>query len=248
MNRTASQKLPVLQIMGIAYGEVMRNRRAILKGCLIPWAVLWVMSCPLFPAGMRILLLLPEVVAGTMVAVTCHRILLLGPRSLSSEWGLSFGRREARYLWHSVLLGLVSVGVTSGPITLLYLLPAPGLLAPILSSVFILLLAYFMPRIMMLFPATAVDQAWTLRASAAMTNPHRTRLLVLIGLSTLVTSVPLLVLVRFLGLGNPLLLWFLSGAAQLLGVYTIAVLSFAFQFVCPPHLRPVRASEFSDGF
>jgi hypothetical protein len=254
MDQPAINRLPIVEILKLAAKQVWLNREALVQGCAVPVAIIaltrfpWLI--PWFGTPIGILLALPQLVASLLFTMTCHRILMLGESSIPNKWGVYFTKREVRYGAYSLLIVLLVLGFVGGQFVLMYALGPVGLvlLIPISLSVFIF--AYLHARIFMLFPGLAVDQAWTLQACWSLTRVHAWRLLALFLLSGVLASIPSFVLIPMAARVSTLLGWLVSIPLHFVGLFPVAVLSYAFIYVCPEHLRPImneRPSRLSEG-
>jgi len=182
--------LPVIGVLAGVIQLVWRERTVFARSLAMPlgaW-VLFALVMMAFPAdsGSSWRYLLVLLVYGgvfTMVAVTCHRLALLGPSAVPA-WGLQrWTRRETRFLgWvvagYAVALVMMMVLGTVLFTTAAVLAPVGGTHAaeepalvwmPWLSLLMSLLPLYLLARLSPLLPATAVDErrdmAWAFEAS-----------------------------------------------------------------------------------
>lgn len=162
-----------------------------------------------------------------LVAVTTHRVLLLGPKSVP-EWGLYRPtHREGRFLLYMVGLGLLLV-----PTAFLEAIPDLGFLLSMLAA------SYLTARLSLVFPAIATDQAMSFPDSWKATKEDQWPLLVVVGLFPWLVSLPERAL-RDVPYTKPLstLLWVVAM------VLAVAALSIAFKVIspdCESHARPVE--------
>ncbi len=240
MDTPPQDKLPITETLCLAYDQVLANRVALVRGCVLPIAAIAICRYPSFSPYLVPLQLLIQALAGVLFSVTCYRILILGPGSIPNKWGVYFTRRELRYLTYSVALGLGAGGFLAVPLVGVFFLgstSAPGVL---LLTGIVVVLVYVSARLFLLLPGLAVDQAWTLRACWATTRDHVWRLVALTIIAGLLVYLPHTALQHLLGSARSTAGWLLSVPFQFLAIYPLAVGSFAFLFVCPAHLRPVR--------
>lgn len=234
---TGKEGAAVLPIVGtlIAAGvDVWRLRIHLLQALLAP-AILLLAFAWLPP------LLLPlRYAVYAVFAITCHRIVLLGPESLPNRWGIYFSRRELRYALYALIVVVCLVSAFA-VISLLSLLAAPLLgqwAGRELPLIVFAVLIYLFARVCILFPGTAVDQAWSIPACWTVTRGYGIRLTVLVLLSVIVPALGPLALVFTVGAEHPNLVRALSPAFLVIEPFSIAVVSLAFWALCPAHLLP----------
>ena len=160
--------------------------------------LLWVASMPVY----------------VVLAVTTHRLYLLGPDSVPSKRFLTWGKRETQFLLFSVAL------VLGAYLSLVILLD----LSPILGFISYLPITYIFARLSLVLPATAIDHEVSFRESWDLSEEHQ---ILVLGV---VLGVPLL----FSGIAKlleyvPYSLLFGSVVAYLAGVFIIGCLSLAYQ-------------------
>lgn len=169
--------LPIVSIVFRAFGEVFGNFGALLRAWLIPMLLMIVIDVlqgaaqPSVLANVFFWFLEAPVYA--LAAVACHRIVLLGPESLTNPWSLHWSPRESSFfvwllifavmMYFSALL--LSAVVAMAPQTVF------GYKAEWLDeALMVVALFYVYGRFAMVFPATAVDkrmimsQSWLLTA------------------------------------------------------------------------------------
>ena len=151
----------------------------------------------------------------TVIAVTTHRLVLLGPGSVP-EWGLrSWTKRESLFLLY--LFGLVLISM---PTAVLQLIPVIGWLAMMAG------MAWLASRLSLVFPAVAVEQDISFRCAWSMSAKHQWPLLITVVVFPAILSIPIVLLARvpYASLASSLL----AAAATVL---TIAALSLAYREV-----------------
>ncbi len=241
MENSQPQKLPILYILRLAFGQVILHRVALLQGCAAPLVAMAVASFPSQAMPMRLFGLVASMVGGVMLAVTCHRVLLLGPGSIPNKWGLYFAAREVRYIGYTLLLGLAGAGIFLPPV----LITGKAGFNPLISGVVLVgmtvLLSYLSARVFLLLSGITVDVAWTLRAAWATSGRHGWRLVVLFFVAGFLVSIPTVIASGLFLFTGSYVAWLLGLPLKALSIYVVAVTAFAYLFVCPEHLRPERA-------
>ncbi len=186
------------------------------------WAVLMLGFSPLF---------------FTMIAVPCHRLLILGVHSLPNTWGVAWSHRETRFLAFSgffLLGGVFLVGGLLGIVGALLGIRGDWPEAILLSSeAFWVLLVpvsltvmYLTSRSSLVLAATAVGQHSTFITSWQLSRSNGWRLVLVIFLPQLLLLPVELGVSRLLS--GVLLPFLLAFAVVLWGVLGIASLSRAF--------------------
>ena len=99
----------------------------------------------------------------TMLAITTHRIILLGPSSVS-KWGLlSWSRREFSFALHLLVLGCLMIL----PVALAFFVPKMSWL------ISIPIICWLFGRLALTFPAIAIDKAVSFKYSWSLTKQHQ---------------------------------------------------------------------------
>jgi hypothetical protein len=138
-------------------------------------------------------------VALSLIAVSCHRIVLLGETSLPSTWGLYWSTRELGYIGRAFVLGFLSRLPTILAGAILFFLSRRPLLSEI-SLVTWLAVAYPISRLSLVLPAMAIDQRVTFAESWQLSSGNGWRLAVVL-------------------LAAPLTLWGLGAALGSIGAH-----------------------------
>ena len=123
-------------------------------------------------------LLLATFVIQVLVAITVHRIMLLGPGSVS-RWGtISWGRRELRYALHAMGLLLMII-----PVAALAAVPVVGLLLAVAT------VTWLVARLGLVFPAIAIDRPFSFKDSWQLTANHQPLVLLVMVVNTVVLAI-----------------------------------------------------------
>jgi len=116
-----------------------------------------------------------------VIAITTHRVVLLGPNSVP-KWGItSWSKRETYFIFHVLAIGLITMGVS-----LLGLIPVVGLIAALLAS------CWLLPRFSLVFPGIAVDKGVTLKLSWELTKNYQLHMFLIVILFPILLSIPTL--------------------------------------------------------
>ena len=150
-----------------------------------------------------------------ILEITVHRIILLGPQSVS-EWGVYMpGRREFDFLMYSIGISLCMI-----PFIFLSLIPDIGFVISSISMV------YMMGRLSLVLPAIATDRGWSFSDSWKATKHHQILMMIVVGLFPFLISIPerMLDYIPYSGLLSSLL-------SAITLVLVVSALSVAFQVI-----------------
>ena len=125
-----------------------------------------------------------SIVPLTMIAVSCHRLVILGVDSLPNAWGLFWSWRETRFLGWVFLLALVAVPLLLTATFLLSVsleIPLARYTRPWLYwGVYLSVVLGLLSRLSLVLPATAIGQNPTLADSWRLTRSNGWRLALLV--------------------------------------------------------------------
>lgn len=156
-----------------------------------------------------------EFVIYTLIAVTTHRLILLGPGSVP-KWGLrKITKRELKFILYT--LGLF----------LMLILPAQLILIPYAGWILAILgMCYLLGRFSLIFPAIATDKKWSFQKSWRATQPHQIMMIVIVFIFPVIIAIP----ETFLS--NNAYTEFISLVISVITeVFVIAALSMAFKVI-----------------
>lgn len=112
----------------------------------------------------------------TMLAITTHRIILLGPES-ASNWGIYIPKgREFNFIFHEILIGLCLM-----PLLIFGMVPGFG------QFIIIAMAIYFIARWSLVFPSIATDNPLTMTESWNTTDSHQATMIFVIAIFPFVT-------------------------------------------------------------
>jgi hypothetical protein len=152
--------LSVLSIIIDTFSEIGKHRGALLRTLLLPVSLLALMEVePGRMADFSLVWALLQLPVLVLFMVPCHRIVLLGPKSLANPLGLSWSARETRFLFWLVLVILIAA---------LFIAVALGLseqgfwvegtVGWLLQLAVIVPGLYLASRLSLALPQTAIDQ------------------------------------------------------------------------------------------
>lgn len=228
--------LPLFSIVLGAYGKVLSNALTLVRAILIPMIALVLVGVldEATPPGalswlLYWLLSLPFV---TLIAVACHRVVLLGPDSLDNAWSLYWTPRETSFaVW------LIYLGIFLAAATLVF-----GALSSMSTNLLITVLltlacvTYLQGRFSMVLPATALGERMRFSNSWYLTAGNGFRIMIALlipmaifwGIST--ALLPILPLSATTILLVPL--WLITFLVE------IAILSLTYQLLRDSALEP----------
>lgn len=118
-----------------------------------------------------------------LFAVSCHRVIILGDRSLPNPYGLFWSYRETRFLGWLLVLGFLAIVFSIPALVLAFLVPSN------LAGIALFLVStYFGVRFSLVLPATAVDDSPSLSDSWNSTSGNGVVLLLAVSVPLVVTS------------------------------------------------------------
>ena len=151
----------------------------------------------------------------TVIAITTHRLLLLGDDAIP-QWGMvRWGKREAYFFLYVFLVGFCAI-----PAALFAFIPVVG---PVLT---IVTAAWVLSRLSLVFPAIAVDEGVGLFLAWELTERHQLLMVTVVVLFPLALSLPALL---FLLLPLPWSVLLISVLTAFVTVFSIAALSIAYR-------------------
>ena len=208
---------------------VAEKRTRLAKALLLPFLLYCALDIPYFKTGgglIEALFAILGLFIQTYLAVTTHRIMLLGDEAVP-EWGVSsWGKRETYFLAHLVLVSLCIL-----PSAVLAFIPYIG---PILA---IAGMAWIFARLSLVFPAIAIDEGVGIPLAWELSRRHQMLMISVVILFPLALSIPaigLLLLIFFV----PAVSVLVSMITGLVTVFGIAALSLAY--------REIRNQEYGN--
>lgn len=232
-------KLPILSTIFRAYGAVLSHAGTLLRAFLLPLLALVVLktiqdelSANLFTDLIFWFLNLPF---ATLIAMACHRVILLGPDSLNNPWSVYWTSRETSFFINMIILGslILMANWVFGVIFLMSPETPFGYSTPWLGvALTYVAVTYLQGRFGMILPSTALgknmflSQSWYLTAGngPSITIVLLAPILILFGVMSLLGPV-LVSLPVFAGVIIAMLVFILSFAVE------IAALSLSYRFL-----------------
>lgn len=208
----------IKKILFGAFYTVYSYRGHLARALLVPFAFLVAVETSAFwdiPALVDWMLYPVAWAIYAIIAITTHRVVLLGPESVP-KWGIkSWSRRETYFILHAVGIGLILL-----PLALLGAIPIIGSIAAV--AIYLWLLG----RLSLAFPGIAIDKGVTFKLSWELTANHQIPMVLVILVPPILLGIPTLLL-ELAPYG-----WFLSNVfSSLIVVFEIAALSLAYQVI-----------------
>ena len=206
------------KVLAGAIFSLSQQRLVLVRALLLPvfaYLLLGLVSYLELDIMLQALVGLLGMVVEVLIAVTTHRIVLLGAGSVP-PWGIFFP--SAREWWF--LLYLLGLSVLMGVVGMLVTIPVIGVVLWLVAAL------YLLSRLSLVFPAIAVDQRISFAASWRRTQHHQKLMLLVVVIvpvlaGTLSYLVGLVPYAYVLGL----VLW------PVALVFTVAMLSMAYLLI-----------------
>lgn len=189
-----------LDVAKVVYGAFLvpwTNRASFARALGIPVAILATLAlCSYYlrghvPQAFHWLLYVAYWITFTLLAVTCHRLVLLDAATTGAEWLPRWSRRQTRFLLWFVAMWLIFALIVWPLWTvlgnLLHRIPGPWQSLPLNEQwqwafhVSAIPAFYIFGRLCVIFPATALDRAATLRWAWNTTRKNGLRVLLVVG-------------------------------------------------------------------
>ncbi len=204
-------------IAGTLY-YVIESRAALIRALAWPFVVFVLMDATEYLEVEEVIASLIGVVnigAQTVFAITTHRVVLLGPGSVS-KWGItSWTKRETFFALHVIGLALMAI-----PIMLLSFIPILG------GIVALIVICWFAGRFCLVFPGIAIDKGVSFKLSWEFTERHQTLMFLVVIAFPILLAVPTIIL-SFV----PYTFFLSSLVSTFVIVFEVAALSMAYQLI-----------------
>lgn len=176
------------KVVAGAFYYINEYKRTLAKALFLPFLAIIsidVMTEMLEPnMAVYIVLGLVSVVVQTIFAITTHRVVLLGPSSISA-WGItSWSKRESFFVLH--IIGISIMGI---PFALLGFIPIVG------GITALILICWFAGRLCLVFPGIAVDKGVSFKLSWELTEHHQLLMFLVVILFPTLLAIPSVILV-----------------------------------------------------
>ena len=163
------------KIINLTFLPVFENKTALMKALLIPLILIIILTkLSLFFTGNTALILLnlPILLLNISIAITTHRILLLGPNSIPTWGSFSLGKREWSFFLMSIVLTVIMIpfGLVVALVLSIKLPTAITMGAIVLMGIFALMCFC---RFCLVLPSIAIDNRLSLGESWRYTKNYK---------------------------------------------------------------------------
>lgn len=154
------------KIVSLTFLPVFENKMVLIKALLIPLLVIVGLNIisKLYPENwpIHIFTIIVTLTVNIVIAITTHRILLLGKESVP-KWGhFAVGKREFSFFIASILIGIVCI-----PILLLALIPYAGIFIAVIGMLIVF------SRLSLMFPSIAIDKPLGMQEAWDFTKEYK---------------------------------------------------------------------------
>jgi hypothetical protein len=189
-----NSKLPFLKIIAAAVFFAWTNKAELLKAIAAPTLLLvvvwglWLSFADELPSLFTWILLLSYGLSFSFLAVTCHRLILIGGDGRYKSFNEKPGYRELRFLaWVIVIYAIKSILEFVARIPVQYvssglLVEDGGSIADWIEQIASIPALYVLGRLSLVFPAAAIDKDSSLRWSWIRTYGNGWRIFIIVGL------------------------------------------------------------------
>ena len=223
-------------IFGAAFSEIGGKKLALFKALLLPFIV--INLCDLFIGVSRFAifnytLLIIGIFQTVVIAITTHRIVLLGSDAVP-EWGtIKVSFREIYYALHVaglIIIGYIMFKLTPVFVPFISIFSFSSFLSVIVALCVLVCILWVLSRLSLVFPGIAVNQGVSFKLSWDMTQNHK--LLILLAAAVFpITLYILLSILNFILKFLPLGFVFTNFLAIVAWLLTIAMLSVAYRHI-----------------
>lgn len=214
-----------LKIVTTAMVSLKNNRVALFHALFVPVLIsLFLSLAPEVGLGglEKFILNIIDTIINTIIAVTTHRIVLLGPDAVN-KWSMVWTRRETRFLLVTFTFSLAAVGIIFSSLILSSRLQLDGWLVLIVVG---FVISYLLSRLYLVYPAVAIGQAISFKHSWELTRKHQ----FLVWFSVVLFPV-LAILIFVLLLNLPFGEYLFAPLIIVAMILTVAVVSIAYQYI-----------------
>jgi len=199
--------------------SVNKNWRALFRALLVPVGVYLIISnliphIELNGFAIHVASVLFQL-AFTVIAVTTHRIIILGADSVPC-WGINrFGWREVKFLLSQYVIFIFLI-----PLAILFFIPVAGTLAAMVIG------AYMVGRMSLVFPSIAIGRKFDFKDSWDATRNHQLMMFLTVAVFPFAIGILKFMLGHVPGVGLILHLF-----SILTSIWVIGALSVAYQII-----------------
>ena len=229
-------KLPVLAILAASFTVPWSNRARFFQALIITLSILvvidFVYSQVQQEDGVEFFLyILVNSIVYVCFAVTCHRLVLLGGDSVPRLGIFRWSQREFRFLLWGLKIGVVFFILFMIILLSVYVVfdPEEELITPILVII-LAPFAYFLSRVILLFPSTAADKDYDLRWAYKLTEGNGFQMMAIVVLIPL-TMTGIDELIKYLYGEGKIISLLMLALAYIVTVFEIAAISLSYKYL-----------------
>ncbi len=225
----------VLGLVAFTFSELLRREVATLTIEQFVYHFLLTFGASLLIGGL----------VGAVLAVSCHRIILIGANSLPNRWGVFWSKRELRFFGWVFLLGIPSFlaamvwWIALGQLADWGSTSAAAIMAaPVQNTFYSAVVALVIASVGLVLPAIALDERPSLKAAWKLARGNVLRLAAVLVIPILLVDVLFIMLnwalrdilsITFASPIFPFIALFKGFIGSLLGVIEIAALSVSYR-------------------
>jgi len=199
-----------------SFSVIFENKVTLSKALAIPFVIyLAIEVCVYFdiPEILSWVLAALAWVIYAIIAITTHRVVLLGPSSVP-KWGItSWSKRETYFMLHVLGIGAMAMGVS-----LLGIIPIIG------AIVALVVVFWLLPRFSLVFPGIAVDKGVSFKLSWELTQDYQLHMFLIVIVLPILLGIPTLLFAQI-----PYGSFLSSVLAAFVLLFEIAALSLTYQ-------------------
>jgi hypothetical protein len=202
-----------------AFERVVQNRMHLLNLLIVPFLIIFgwgILQDKTTSTFLSFLSIGVGLIVQTVIAITIHRVILLGSEQVTSENIYQWSKRETRFALHLVALILFmgSIGIVALVFNIFGLIIGPFLSLWVFS------------RCSLVFPAIALNKEFSFEHSWKLTSEHQLQMFLVVLAFPFLLNMPLFFLKQINGL------WMIASILSTLSVvFTIAALSVSYECI-----------------
>jgi hypothetical protein len=208
-------------ILNSAFNSISNNLNTLTKALLLPTLLLIGLE---FIKDMTITYIVLSLLISIIISITVHRISLLGSESIN-PWGhFDFSKREISFILNLFLIILI-IALASFVAGFIHTI--------LLGAVLLVLSLFYLPRIVLVFPAISTDNPLNMRQALHLSRNHKflcfVNVIIIPTVFTVTVGTVYVLILQFLaGIISPYVLFLAPILTVVLNVVTITILSFTY--------------------
>lgn len=210
--------MEALKIIKEAILSIAELKNVLMRALVIHLAVLLVIDAAYYLDISKVgeaLLSMADAAICILVAITTHRVLLLGPSSVPGYGIISISKRELKYFMSAIGIGLLFI-----PTFIFAYIPIIGVV------ICLVLFVWLAGRLSVVFPAVALDKDFSFKDAWELTSGFDFPMLLIVGAYPIILAAPLELLYKI-----PFGFFIGSFFYLVTVVLTVASLSMAYKYL-----------------